>query len=51
MNTKFKITTAVLSASLIIAPLSGLVQNNQNVAKASDLVSKKQTLKILFKSI
>lgn len=36
MNTKFKITTAVLSASLIITPLSGLVQNNQNVAKASE---------------
>ncbi|MDU3831585.1 hypothetical protein [Gemella haemolysans] len=41
MNTKFKITAAVLSAGLIITPLSGLVQNNQNVAKASDLVSKK----------
>ena len=41
MNTKFKITAAVLSAGLIITPLSGLVQNNQNIAKASDLVSKK----------
>ena len=35
MNTKFKITTAILSASLIITPLSGLVQNNNNnIAKA-----------------
>lgn len=44
MNTKFKITAAVLSAGLIITPLSGLVQNNQNIAKASDLVSKKNKL-------
>lgn len=36
MKTKFKITAAVLSAGLIITPLSGLVQNNQNVAKASE---------------
>ena len=37
MNTKFKIATAVLSASLIITPSSGLVQNNQNVAKAEKI--------------
>lgn len=36
MNTKFKITAAILSAGLVITPLSGLVQNNQNVAKASE---------------
>ncbi len=36
MNTKFKITAAVLSAGLIITPLSGLVQNNQNIAKANE---------------
>lgn len=35
MNTKFKITAAVLSAGLIITPLSELVQNNNNnIAKA-----------------
>lgn len=45
MNTKFKITAAVLSAGLIITPLSGLVQNNQNVAKADNTVVKEQNKK------
>lgn len=39
MNKKIKITAAVLSASLIITPLSGLIENNQNVAKASESIS------------
>ena len=48
MNTKFKITAAVLSAGLIITPLSGLVQNNQNVAKADNTVVKEQNKKSIL---
>jgi len=35
MNTKFKITTAILSAGLLITPISSVVQNNNNIAKAN----------------
>lgn len=35
MNTKFKITTAILSAGLLITPISSVVQNNNNTAKAN----------------
>lgn len=35
MNKKFKFASAVLSAGLLITPISGLVSNYDNVAKAS----------------
>ena len=35
MNTKFKFITALLSASLLITPISYVTQNNQNIAKAN----------------
>lgn len=34
MNKKFKITTAILCSGLIITPVSGIIQNNQNFVKA-----------------
>lgn len=34
MNKKFKFTSAILSAGLLITPISGLVSNYNNVAKA-----------------
>lgn len=47
MNKNFKIVNAVLSAGLLIAPVSSILQNNQNVAKATDLKRNKAIKKVV----
>ena len=34
MNNKFKLTSAILTASLLVTPISGIIHQNNNVAKA-----------------
>ncbi|WP_314085068.1 hypothetical protein [uncultured Gemella sp.] len=38
MNNKFKLSSAILSASLLITPVSGLTNNFNNVAKANSYI-------------
>ena len=46
MNKNFKVVSAVLSAGLLIAPVTSILQNNQNVAKAADLKRNKAIKKL-----
>ncbi|MBF0716223.1 hypothetical protein [Gemelliphila palaticanis] len=41
MNKKFKFASAVLSAGLLITPVSGLINNYDNVAKAEEINNNK----------
>lgn len=45
MNTKFKFISALLSASLLITPISYITQNNQNIAKANNQIINNQNQK------
>lgn len=45
MNKKFKFASAVLSASLLITPISGLVNNYDNTAKANYNYNNKSKIK------
>lgn len=47
MNKNFKVVSAVLSAGLLIAPVTSILQNNQNVAKAADLKRNKAIKKVV----
>lgn len=47
MNKNLKVVSAVLSAGLLIAPVTSILQNNQNVAKAADLKRNKAIKKVV----
>ena len=49
MNKKFKFTSAILSAGLLITPISGLVSNYDNVAKAHN--KNQDELKTLYNKL
>ena len=42
MNNKFKLPSAILSASLLVTPVSGLTNNFNNVAKANSYIKEEQ---------
>jgi|GEM_PF-6126336 hypothetical protein len=51
MNTKLKITTAIISTSLLIFPTSAIIQNNNNIAKAENTTINSNVSEITNKNI
>lgn len=51
MNIKLKITTAILSTSLLISPISSFIQSNNNIAKAENITVNSNTSEITNKNI
>ncbi|MBF0713386.1 hypothetical protein HZY83_01600 [Gemella sp. GH3] len=41
MNNKFKLTSAILTASLLVTPVSGIIYQNNNIAKAEEINNNK----------